>query len=172
MFFCYFLLKMCREKLLLTLLIFGVVFGLEAFPGIRGNTGASTGGSTSSAPTTGQVLSESTCGAYLNEYIRSGYKNNPEEVKKLQIFLNSFLGTNLIVDGMYNTATQTAVSQFQKKQSVHILKPWNITSPTGIVYITTKTEINNIMCKTIEQKLPNKLINWKDNPGTESILKF
>ena len=48
----------------------------------------------------GQVLGASTtCGIYLNDYIKLGANNNPLEVKKLQAFLDENLGTQLSAHG-------------------------------------------------------------------------
>ena len=136
--------------------------------------GGSVGGAVFNIVSTpqGQVLGESTCGAYLNEYLRYGYNNNSEEVKKLQTFLNTNLGLSLEVSGEFDTATETAVKAFQVKESTSVLSPWKISKATGIVYLSTRNHINNLMCEKLKSPTPNNLINWMKNPETAKIAKF
>jgi len=107
----------------------------------------------------GQVLGVSTttvpsasCGAYLNSYIKLGARNDPEEVKKLQVFLNQELGINLPITGYYGQMTERAARQFQLKYNIAVLRPWvihglpNDMTSTGYVYKTTRWWINNLMC--------------------------
>jgi hypothetical protein len=98
----------------------------------------------------GQVLGASTCEPYLNEYIKFGSDNNPEEVKKLQMFLNEFMGANLDVSGSYNENSFEWVKKFQSLHALAILKPWVDaglpTEATGYVYKTTKRWINLMKC--------------------------
>ena len=110
----------------------------------------------------GRVLGESICSAeYLNEYIRPGANNNPEEVKKLQIFLNEHLGLNLALTGIYDPKTIAAVRRFQVMYSGDVLLPWVVVglhndenTPTGFVYKTTKRKINLIKCPGLDIPLP------------------
>gem|GEM_PF-3613063 len=104
------------------------------------------------ATTTTDVLP---CTPYLNEYIKFGANNNPEEVKKLQTFLNSYMGEKLEVNGVYNKATYKAVKKFQLKELGEVLKPWHIKSATGYVYKTTKRRINMIMCQQLNIPMPS-----------------
>lgn len=103
----------------------------------------------------GSVLGASTedliCEPYLNEYIRYGANNNPEEVKKLQIFLNQFFELDNPVTGVYGPITFEMVKKFQAHQKDAILLPWTIfgmptEDPTGYVYKTTKRWINILKC--------------------------
>jgi hypothetical protein len=84
---------------------------------------------------------------YLREFIKFGTNNNPEEVKKLQAFLNSFEGSNLAVSGFYDVPTLNAVNAFQAKYRVDILDPWGHDAPTGYVYLTTRKQVNEIYCR-------------------------
>ncbi len=86
------------------------------------------------------------CKPYLLEFIRFGRQNNPFEVLKLKIFLNSFEGFNLPLTPIYDLETFRAVEIFQQRYSSDILTPWGITAPTGYVYITTTLKINYIVC--------------------------
>ncbi|TSC81728.1 MAG: hypothetical protein G01um101420_833, partial [Parcubacteria group bacterium Gr01-1014_20] len=110
----------------------------------------------------GQVLGVSTnCGAYLTDYIRLGWANNPNEVKKLQIFLNGNLGITLPVTGNYDQQDFDAVQQFQIKYHSEVLAPWvplglpTEMTPTGFVYQTTKWWINELQCETLNLSMPS-----------------
>ena len=110
-------------------------------------------------PVVGRVLGASTeknsCGIYLNKYIKYGSKNNdPVEVKKLQEFLNEYLGLKLVVNGIYDLDTYNAVKSFQIKHAKDILNPWNLKKGTGYVYKTTKRWINLIKCSDLDIPMP------------------
>lgn len=105
----------------------------------------------------GQVLGASTddeglmCEPYLKEYIKLGGNNNPEEVKKLQIFLNQFFELDNPVTGFYGPITFEMVKKFQAHQEAGTLTPWLTAGvptdgPTGYVYKTTKRWINILKC--------------------------
>ncbi len=94
------------------------------------------------------------CYPYLRDYITYGVDNNPEQVEKLQLFLNQHMGTDLEVDGHYGTETKAVVNDFQVKYTEEVLAPWGITEPTGQVYMTTKAKINDIMCPTVVVPVP------------------
>lgn len=110
----------------------------------------------------GRVLGESTessCGIYLNSFIKLGQKNDVSEVKKLQEFLNEYLGINLVVDGIYGLTTFNAVKDFQVKYANEVLAPWvpqlkDISVGTGYVYKTTKRWINLLKCPELEIPMP------------------
>jgi hypothetical protein len=86
---------------------------------------------------------------YLNSYIKLGAKNNPDDVKKLQTYLNTYEGEHLVVDGVYKQVDVDAVKRFQTNHK-DILAYWGITTPTGYVYIATQKAINAVFCqKTI-----------------------
>lgn len=113
--------------------------------------------------TTGQVLGEA-CGLYMDKHLRLGSgKNDVEQTKKLQIFLNKWMTSNLPVTGFYGPLSTAAVKAFQSKYSDQILKPWGIQSPTGIVYFSTLREINLLECPELSLELP-PLIDWSKNP--------
>ena len=44
--------------------------------------------------------------------------------------------------------------KFQKKQFGNVLSPWGFKAPTGIAYVTTLAEINNIMCPDLKLPIP------------------
>jgi hypothetical protein len=86
------------------------------------------------------------CQRYLREYILPGQKNNPSEVKKLQIFLNENEGEKLVVDGSYDADDIVAVKRFQAKYLDQIMAPWGADAPTGRVFRTTTAKVNLLMC--------------------------
>lgn len=102
----------------------------------------------------GEVLGASTgpmCEEYLKSYIKLGANNDPEEVKKLQEFLNEFMGADLPITGLYGPMTYGWVKKFQSLHSLSILVPWTqagmqTDDPTGYVYKTTKRWINILKC--------------------------
>ena len=78
-------------------------------------------------------ITAGTCEQYLFEFIRFGSDNNPEEVRKLQVFLNDFEGFDLEVNGVYDIPTFEAVEAFQNKYSGDVLNPWGLEGDTGYV---------------------------------------
>ncbi len=101
---------------------------------------------TTTPPDLNQNYKPEVCSPYLTSFIRFGDRNNSDDVKKLQVFLNTYERENLEVDGIYDQDDVDAVKRFQTKHS-EILSFWNITAPTGYVYITTQKTINKIYCE-------------------------
>ncbi len=83
---------------------------------------------------------------FIVSYMRKGSQNDPNEVRKLQYFLNTYEGTTLAINGVFDDATEQAVMLLQSRHADEILAPWNISEPTGIVYITTSSYINRFFC--------------------------
>lgn len=113
------------------------------------------GGSTGSTSSAATLLDTSTtntsyqpevCAPYITSYIKLGAANNTEDVKKLQTFLNTYEGEQLVVDGSYKQADFEAVKRFQKKH-FDVLSFWNLQQPTGYVYVATQKAINRIYCE-------------------------
>lgn len=109
--------------------------------------------------TEGKVLGETTCNPYLNSFMKFGAKNDKEQVKLLQSFLNENLGLSLKVDGIYGVSTKNAVIKFQEKYKADILDPWipfglKDGKGTGAVYKTTLWKINALKCEGIELPKP------------------
>jgi hypothetical protein len=100
------------------------------------------------------------CSAYLGSYLKFGGKNNAEEVKKLQSFLNEHTGAGLPVTGVFGSKTFEAVKKFQLVQWEKVLKPWvafglpTDHTPTGYVYKTTKHTINLMICASLSEPAP------------------
>lgn len=81
---------------------------------------------------------------YFKQYLRMGSnKNDPEEVVKMQEFLNKEIGSNIKVDGYFGKETDTAVRIFQEKYPIQIIRPWpTLDHSTGWWYITTSGYAN------------------------------
>lgn len=103
-----------------------------------------------------------TCVYFLDAYLHPINSVNHEwEVRKLQMFLNAFIGSNLTVTGNFDAPTEAAARQFQLVYNDQILVPWAQAGydvgpfdPTGYVYITTRHMINELLCVTSNIPLP------------------
>jgi hypothetical protein len=109
----------------------------------------------------GEVLGELVCSVeYLKDYLRMNKQNDPEQVRKLQEFLNNNILSNLPLTGYFGRLTHAAVEQFQLKYKEQILRPWvpyglsNENTPTGYVYKTTKRWINMLECPDLNLPIP------------------
>jgi hypothetical protein len=118
------------------------------------------GDSTSTAPQP-QVLGDS-CGLYLLTYIKYGKKNDVEDVKRLQIFLNENMGSTLPISGFFGKMTMKTLKEFQVKYKNDVLTPWadygltqdEATNGTGYVYKTTQRWINHLKCEELNLPVP------------------
>lgn len=63
---------------------------------------------------------------FLTRAVKLGRKNNPEDVKLLEQFLNKYENTNLPVDGYYSPEDFRAVVKWQEKHANDILTPWGL----------------------------------------------
>ncbi len=63
---------------------------------------------------------------YLKIPIKLGRKNNVEDVKLLEQFLNRYEDADLVVDGLYSREDFNAVIKWQEKYADDILKPWGL----------------------------------------------
>lgn len=95
-----------------------------------------------------QVLGASTdmCDPYLKTFLKRGVDNDPEEVSRLQEFLNEHTDANLDVNGVFDLGTELAVRAFQSSYADDVLAPWGMSSDSGYVYLTTRKKINEIYC--------------------------
>jgi len=133
-------------------------------PSTSSTSGSGGGGSTST--TQGQVLGASTSieqactDVYLKGYIKFGGQNDSDQVKKLQVFLNNYMGEHLDVTGIYDQSTRDAVNRFQVKYWQDVLAPWvpfglvTDHTPTGYVYKTTMHKINTLNCPSLDLSMP------------------
>jgi streptogramin lyase len=76
--------------------------------------------------------------------IKYGSQNNPEDVKIVEKYLNTYEGYDLPVDGIYSKADFDAVVLWQQKYANEILKPWGLAKGTGYVFITSLRKIKQI----------------------------
>ena len=124
------------------------------------------GGGTVLGTSTGQVLGAS-CGLYMDKHLRIGSrKNDAEQARKLQEFLNKHMSANLPVTGFYGPMTEAVIRRFQAQYSDSILSPWGIASPTGLVYLSTLRQVNLLECPQLTLPIPN-LIPWSQNPNAQ-----
>ena len=78
-------------------------------------------------------------------YLKIGKKNDINEVKLWQSFLNKHMGEKLTVSGTYNKTTESAIKRFQSKYTDEVLKPWGLTKPTGYTYQSTRAQGNKVL---------------------------
>lgn len=130
---------------------------------VNGGGGAVLGAFTS---TGGQVLGE-TCGLYLGQYLRRGNpKNSADQVTKLQEFLNKYNFGSFTPTGYFGPLTEAAVKAFQNQYASAILAPWNLSSPTGLAYLTTIRQLNLLECPDLSLEIP-ELVPWSQNPAVQ-----
>lgn len=115
-------------------------FGGGASAITPGSTGGVTGGSINT--------SAGACTPIITSVLKIGGKNDANQVRRVQNFLNTFEKANLAVTGVYDTATIEAVEDFQVKYRSEILTPWGASLPSGEIYITTRNKMNDLYCGT------------------------
>jgi hypothetical protein len=103
---------------------------------------------TSGTPISGIATSTgtTTCAAAFKTFMKKGAKNDVAEVKKLQAFLNKYLGLSIPTTGYFGNMTFNGVKSFQTKYADAVLAPWGITSPTGYFFSTTQKQANLMVC--------------------------
>ena len=67
--------------------------------------------------------------------------NNELDVKKLEIFLNTYENEKLPINGVYEKRDVDAVKRWQKKYKSYILDPMQLKQPTGTVYTLSQRQI-------------------------------
>jgi len=116
-----------------------------------GRSGATAAGLVFGVATTSAPLSppafQGSCDTYLTAFIRSGFKNDESQVRRLQTALRDFESAPVSVNGVYDAATLAAVHVFQTKYTSDILTPWGAHASTGYVYLTTRKKVNEIYCR-------------------------
>lgn len=85
----------------------------------------------------------STCSARVifSSPIDITIENNTDDVKKLEIFLNTYEGERLVVNGIYEKADIEAVKRWQLKYRTFILDPMRLKQPTGTIYTLSQRQI-------------------------------
>jgi hypothetical protein len=87
------------------------------------------------------------CAPLLTKYIKLYSINDPDQVRRLEQFLNDFEGERLNVNGIYGLEDFEAVKRFQAKYLPEVINAWEgLEGPTGYVYISTENAINAIYC--------------------------
>ncbi len=136
----------------------GTVLGLIGSVFVNPSSGGQVLGTSTAATSTDDLPAG--CSAYLGGYLRMGGKNNVEDVKKLQLFLNTHTDAGLPVSGVFGKMTFEAVKKFQLANWEKVLKPWvslglsTDHTATGYVYKTTKHAINLLSCSTYNAPEP------------------
>lgn len=69
------------------------------------------------------------------------HDNLREDVQKLEIFLNTYEGEHLPVNGIYETRDSIAVKKWQQKYKTYILDPMLLKQPTGTIYTLSQRQI-------------------------------
>jgi hypothetical protein len=105
-----------------------------------GSTGGVTGGSI--------ITTAGTCAPIITSTLKIAGKNDANQVRRVQNFLNTFEKANIAITGVYDTATIEAVEDFQVKYRSEVLAPWGATLPSGEIYITTRNKMNDLYCGT------------------------
>jgi hypothetical protein len=82
-----------------------------------------------------------------------GNNNDPQDVRIIEWFLNTYEGKKLPIDGIYSRADRAAVIQWQEKYTAEILKPWGITKGTGYVYLTSIAQMKKVQKNSCKAQL-------------------
>ncbi len=137
----------------------------DVTPPTNGGGGGGSRHTSSGSSSDGRVLGATTsCGIYLEKFMAYRRQNDPAQVIKLQQFLNNYMHLNLTTDGVFGRSTESAVRAFQASRLGTVLTPWGRNLPTGLVYLTTITDINNIMCPELKIPIPTNLIPFSHHP--------
>lgn len=79
--------------------------------------------------------------------------NLKEDVKKLEIFLNTYENEKLPVNGIYEARDIAAVKRWQKKYKTYILDPMLLKQPTGTIYTLSQRQIERQTTKPCGQPI-------------------
>lgn len=103
------------------------------------------GGYSGSVNNPSNVNLNGTCSPIFNLNMKAKIYNS-NEVRKLQAFLNKYMGENLPVTGNFLSMTTAAVNRFQAKYASEILSPIGKTTPTSNFYSYSRAKANAIYC--------------------------
>ena len=124
-----------------------VIYGGSYFiyPTATGTQGTSTSIIINGSSTNPTVIDTgSTCKSRITFTgpIDVGSVNNlTDDVKKLEIFLNTYENEKLPVNGIYEARDILAVKRWQKKYKTFILDPMLLKEPTGTIYTLSQRQI-------------------------------
>lgn len=79
--------------------------------------------------------------------------NIVDDVKKLEIFLNTYENEKLPVNGVYEVRDIAAVKRWQKKYKTYILDPMLLKQPTGTIYTLSQRQIERQTTKACGQPI-------------------
>lgn len=100
-------------------------------------------------PVAATVSKNLACSASINAtpktFIRYGVRNLVADVKLLEIFLNTYEGLSLPVDGVYSLSDKDAVTLWQEKYAKDILTPIGLKKGTGQVSTQSLNKIRQII---------------------------
>jgi hypothetical protein len=123
-----------------------------------GNRGQVLGAATSTIGEGGSTLFACSEKPYLAGVLSFGRRNDPNEVKKLQTFLNIQMNAGLPITGFYGARTRSAVKAFQTKYADKVLDPWKAfggsSAATGNVGKLTLWWIDTLACPATAGQAP------------------
>lgn len=90
------------------------------------------------------------CTPYITGAIKPGVRNSADEIRRLQIFLNTYQGAHLAVDGQYKRQDIEAVKAFQAKHP-EVLAGLKSHAPDGQVSGETQSAMNRTYCEYASQ---------------------
>jgi peptidoglycan hydrolase-like protein with peptidoglycan-binding domain len=79
--------------------------------------------------------------------------NTKEDVKKLEVFLNTYENEKLPVNGVYEAQDVVAVKKWQTKYKSFILEPMLLKKPTGTIYTLSQRQIERQTTKACGQPI-------------------
>jgi peptidoglycan hydrolase-like protein with peptidoglycan-binding domain len=77
--------------------------------------------------------------------------NKKDDIKRVQIFLNTYENEKLVIDGIYKKVDIEAVKRWQQKYSTLILAPMKLKKPTGTIYTLSMRQIERQTTQTCGQ---------------------
>lgn len=102
-------------------------------------------------PTPITSLDNDECPPYLLAPVGIGMRNNHDDVRRVERFLNVFERADLAEDGLYGFSDIQAVKRFEYKYAELVLIPRGIEGPTGRVHDKTKDLMDALACKYYQQ---------------------
>ena len=108
----------------------------------------------------------------LKHPVKFGSKNDPNDVKLLEKYLNTYEGTSLPIDGIYSKAGFAAVVKWQEKYASEILTPWGLKKGTGYVFTTSLKKMNQIREKICAAQTVSSTAGASATPSVTTSLPF
>jgi hypothetical protein len=89
---------------------------------------------------TEDTIAKDACTIPFTQYVEKNYYG--PEVLAIQKFLNTYENANFLENSIYGNETPAAIKNFQPRYYDDVLKPWNLTSATGLWYQSTRKKAN------------------------------